>query len=92
MRDIKEKQGAQNLYARNVQCFIMIYEMTNTSPHKQNPCASGKAQGHKVLNCLLQILKQVIQLLRNRRNWYKVPSRPVTRPTVGSWVDLAVDV
>ena len=68
----------------------MIYEMTNNSPHKQSQGASGKAPGRKVSNCLLQILKQVRQLLRNKRNWYKVPSRPVARSTIGSWVDPVV--
>ena len=64
--------------------LLMIYEMTNNSPHKQSQGASGKAQGRKVLNCLLQISKQVRQLLRNKRNWYKVPSRLVTRSTIGN--------
>ena len=72
--------------------LLVIYEMTNNSPQKQSQCASGKAQGRKVLNCLLQISKQVRQLLRNKINWYKVPSHPVTRSTVDSWVDPAVDV
>ena len=72
--------------------LLMVYEMKNNNPHKQNQCASGKAQGRKVSNCLLQISKQVSQLLRNKRNWYKVPSRPVTRSTVGIWVDPAVNV
>ena len=72
--------------------LLMIYEMTNNIPHKQSQGASGKAPGHKVSNCLLQILKQISQLLQNKRNKYEVPSRPVTRSTVGSWVDLFVDV
>ena len=72
--------------------LLMLYEMTNNSPHKQNQCASGKAQGRKVLNYLLQISKQISQLLWNKWNKYEVPSLPVTRSTVGSWVDPAVDV
>ena len=76
----------------NVQCFINDYEMTNNSPHKQSQGASGKAPGRKVSNCLLQILKQISQLLRNKRNRYEVPSCPVTRSTVGNWVDPAVNV
>ena len=38
--------------------LLMIYEMTNNSPHQQIQGASGKALGHRVSNCLLQILKQ----------------------------------
>ena len=72
--------------------LLMIYEMTNNSPHKQSQCAPGKAQSRKVLNCLLQILKQVRQVLRNKRNVYKVSSRPVTWSTIGSRVDPAVNV
>ena len=72
--------------------LLMIYEMTNNSPHKQSRGASGKAPRRKVSNYLLQILKQISHLLRNKRNRYEVPSRPVTRSTVGSWVDPAVNV
>ena len=72
--------------------LLMIYEMTNNSPHKQSQGASGKAPGRKVSNCLLQILKQKGQLLRNKRNTYEVPNRPVTRSTVDSWVDPVVNV
>ena len=92
MKSRKEKQGAQNLYARNIQCFINDYEMTNNSPHKKRQGALGKASGRKVSHCLLQILKQMSQLLRNKRNWYKIPSRLVTRSTVGSRVYLVVNV
>ena len=77
MENRKEKQRAENLYARNVQCLINDYEMKNNSPHKQSQGASGKAPGRKVSHCLLQILKQITQLLRNKRNRYEVPSRPV---------------
>ena len=38
--------------------LLMIYEMTNSSPHKQSQGSLGKASGRKVSNCLLQILKQ----------------------------------
>ena len=72
--------------------LLMIYEMTNSNPHKQSQGASGKAPGRKVSNCLLQILKQMSQLLRNKRNMYKVLRRPVIRSTVGCWVNPAVDV
>ena len=71
--------------------LLMIYEMTNNSPHKQSQCASGKAHGRKVLNCLLQILKQIGQLLQNKRNRYEVHSHPITVSTIGSWVDPAVN-
>ena len=72
--------------------LLMIYEMTNNIPHQQSQCASGKAQGRKVSNCLLQILKQMRQLLRNKRNRYEVPSHPFIRSIVGCWVDPAVNV
>ena len=72
--------------------LLMIYEMTNNGPHKQSQGASGKAPGRKVSNCLLQILKQISQLMRNKRNRYKVPSHPVIQSTVGCWVDPVVDV
>ena len=66
--------------------------MTNNSTHKQSQGASGKAPGRKVSNCLLQIIKQMSQLLWNKRNRYEVLRRPVIRSTVGSWVDPAVNV
>ena len=72
--------------------LLMIYEMTNNSPHKQSQGASGKAPGRKVSNCLLQILKQISQLPWNKRNRYEVPSRPITRSTIGSRVDPTVNV
>ena len=72
--------------------LLMIYEMTNNIPHKKIRGASGKAPGRKVSNYLLLILKQLSQLLRNKRSGYEVPSRPVIRSTIGCWVDPAVDV
>ena len=72
--------------------LLMTYEITNNNPHKQSQGASGKAPGRKVSNCLLQILKEMRQLLRNKRNRYEVPSRPVIRSTVGCWVDPVVNV
>ena len=72
--------------------LLMIYEMTNNSPHKKSQGASGKALCRKVSHYLLQILKQISRLLWNKRNRYKVPSRLVTRSTVVSWVDPTVDV
>ena len=71
--------------------LLMIYKMTNNSPRKQSQGALGKAPGCKVSNCLLQILKQMSQLLRNKRNRYEVLSRPVIRSTIGCWVDPAVN-
>ena len=71
--------------------LLMIYEMINNSPHKQSRGASGKAPGHKVSNCLLQFLKQMSQLLQNKRNMYEVPIHPIIRSTVGRWVDPAVE-
>ena len=72
--------------------LLMIYEMTNNNPQKQSQGASGKAPGRKVSNFLLQILKQMSQLLRNKRNKYEVLLCPVIRSTVGYRVDPAFDV